>query len=90
MEAFVFYSGVQSLLHYRPTPKNPEAVIAAKGASTKYKVNTLNTFVSVPFQFFLFNQFLKIPHLFFFFVMGYGVCIDVKKAFWHWLQDNKL
>ena len=43
-----------------------EAVITARGASTKYWVKGLNTYVNVIFQFFLFNKFAKIskiPHL---------------------------
>ncbi len=52
--------GVQSLL--RHTQKD-SAVIAAKGASTKYSVKGLNTYVNVIFQFFLFNKSTDIPKI---------------------------
>ena len=35
-------------------PRRLEAVIAAKGTSTKYLVKRLNTYVNVIFQFFVF------------------------------------
>jgi hypothetical protein len=34
-------------------PRRLEAVVAAKGASTKYRVKGLNTYLTVIFQFFL-------------------------------------
>ena len=42
-----------------------EAVITAKGASTKYWVKDLNTYVNVIFQFFIFNKFAKISKILF-------------------------
>jgi hypothetical protein len=46
-------------------PKRLEAVINAKGASTKYGVKGLNTYVNVIFQFFLFNKFTDIIKILF-------------------------
>ena len=46
-------------------PRRLEAVIAAKGASTKYCVKGLNTYVNVIFQFFFFNKCVKISKILF-------------------------
>jgi hypothetical protein len=40
-------------------PRRLEAVIAAKGTSTKYCVKGLNTYVNVIFHFFIFQTFAK-------------------------------
>jgi hypothetical protein len=40
-------------------PRRLEAVITAKGASTKYFIKRLNTYVNVIFQLFIFNTFAK-------------------------------
>ena len=44
-------------------PKKLEAVITAKGASTKYWVMDLNTYANVIFQFFFFNKFAEIDKI---------------------------
>ena len=44
----------------RVYPRRLKAVIAAKGASKKYWVNGLNTYVNVIFQFFILNKLANI------------------------------
>jgi hypothetical protein len=52
-----------------PYPSRLKAEIAAKGASTKYWVKGLNTYVYVIFPFFIFNTFAKILKTCFWFVI---------------------
>ena len=62
-------------------PRRLEAVIAAKGASTKYWVKGLNTYVKGIFQLFIFPNLLTFLNTCFCFViMGYCVLIDEGKT----------
>ena len=57
-------------------PRTLEAVIAAKGSSTKYRVKGLNTYVNVIFQLFIFNKLVNISKNMFL-LCYYGVlCVD--------------
>ena len=61
-----------------------------KGASTKYRVKGLNTYVNVIFQFFLFNKLAKMSKILFsLYHYGVYIYINILNDFSIRLQHNK-
>jgi hypothetical protein len=62
------------ILKWKKYPRRLKAVIAAKGASTMYRVKGLNTYVNVIFKFLILYKFAKnSKNLFLLVIMGYCV-----------------